>query len=187
MAVGKPPIKKEWYEILAPEEFGSTVIGETYAGPTPEAAIGRKAFVSAAAITRQAAKQGYLLIFKIYKAENKKLLSKVFEYKMLFSALKKLIKKGRSKIDLSFIVHTKDNKKIRVKPIIQTKFRTSRAIRAEIQANCIDIIKNLASKLESQKLFYNCAFGLLQKEVKGQLNKIFPIALFEFRWVKSDD
>ncbi|MBI4918922.1 hypothetical protein HY837_03265, partial [archaeon] len=117
-------VKKSWYDIDAPSSFGNQKIGKIFL-EQPELAVGRKLTVSYANLSGDPQKQNINLKFKVTKAQNNALKTEVLGLELQSSSLRRLVRRGKTKAEDSFLAKTKDNFDIRVKPLLITRFKAS--------------------------------------------------------------
>jgi len=146
--------KKKWYPILANATFNNYEIGETIA-ESANSMIGKSVSVSLMALTQDMKTQNTKLRFKIKEAKDEKLYTDLVGYEIVTSSLKRLVHKNKDKIDDSFILTTKDNVKIRVKPFIVTKSSTNRSVLKALRKQAYESLADAASKNTYDALLEN--------------------------------
>ena len=119
--------KKKWYEILASKHFHNFAIGECVAYEDKNL-FGKVVNVNLGNLTRDAKLQNVRIKFKINEIKDGKAYTEVKGYELATSYIKRIVRVGRSRIDDSFLVSTKDNVKLRLKPLVLTKYKTQKNI-----------------------------------------------------------
>ena len=112
--------KKTWISILAPKEFNEMEIGETLISD-PQEAINKHIAVSLMAITNDIKKQSVRVVFKITEIKENKALTEIIGYEIIDAYLKRITKRAKSKVEDSYDVITKDDVKVRIKPVIMKR------------------------------------------------------------------
>ena len=173
--------KKIWYEIIAPQEiFNEMVIGETPAYK-PDQVIGRTVDVNLAFLTGNFRQQNMKVIFQIYKVSGLKAFSDIKEVALYDAYVRRIVRKGTSRVDDSFEVNTKDNITVRVKPLVVTRYRAHYRQKSEIRKKYKEFLMNKIPELTYKELVEKVINKELQSEAFPILNKIFPVQHVEIR------
>jgi small subunit ribosomal protein S3Ae len=175
--------KKVWVDIYAPVEiFNENKIGETPANKDDvEEIIGRSVDLNLAFILNNFKYQNYKVIFQINKISGLKAYTEVKDIMLYPSYIRRITKKGTSKIEDSFIVKTNDGYEVKIKPLVITRFKAHRSQRAEIRKTYRKYLEEKVSSLKYYELIENVIHYDLQNEIKPALNKIFPVSNVEIR------
>ena len=172
--------KKKWYEVFATHHFNSQQIGDTLANDD-KSLIGRIIEFNLGSLTRDAKLQNINIKFRINEIKDGKAYTEVKGCELVNNYIKRIIRGGKSKIDDSFLFNTKDGIKIKIKPMILTKFKAQRNVLTGIK----DLVKKEFSEYVQRENYDKLVTDLinksLQRELRGKLNKIYPISLFEIR------
>ena len=172
--------KKTWFNIVTQKEFGNYVIGETLT-TEPQKLVGRNVKVNLMSVLNDPKKQNTQLTFKIKSIRDQNAVTEIISYELLPSYSKRLIRKGRNKIDDSFIAETKDQTKIRVKPVMITRTKAQRSKLASIRKRVKELILEKVKTQTFPDLINEAISTKLQRELKENLKKIYPVAMLEFR------
>ncbi|RME31563.1 hypothetical protein D6789_02315 [Candidatus Woesearchaeota archaeon] len=177
---GKAKIKKKWVPILAPKSFNNQTLGETHVA-SPEAAIGKTINANLMHLTGDMRKQGIEIRFDVVKVQDGKALTAVTGYELLPANLKRIVRRGRTKIADSFITRTATKRRVRIKPLIittsHTSARTCTAIRHAVRAK----LKELAGGMSFEKLVQELIGFKIQRAIKDAATPIHPIKTAEIR------
>jgi len=172
--------KKLWFNLVTPKEFGNYSIGETTAFDAQKL-VGRNVKVSLMNLLNDPRKQNVQLKFKIKNVRDKSAVTEIISYGLQPAFIKRLVRKGRNKVEFSFVSETKDKVKIRIKPLMITRSKSQRAKLSDLKKKAHAMIdaKVKASNLSE---FINEAISTkIQKEIKHKLKKICPLTVCEFR------
>src|SRR3989338_1252856 len=172
--------KKKWYEILATNHFNNQPIGETVANDD-KSLIGRIIEANLGSLTRDAKLQNIKIKFKINEVKDGKAYTEIKGCELVNNYIKRITRSGRSKIDDSFLFITKDDVKIRIKPMILTKFKSQRSALKGIKDFARKEFSEYIKKETYDKIVTDLVNKSFQRELSGKLNKIYPISLFEIR------
>ena len=117
--------KKHWYSILPTSNFRIPEVGETLTSD-PSMLIGKTVTMSAMDLMRDPKRQNVKITFKITEIKDNKALTEVKRYQIMPSSIKRMMHQGKSKINQSFKLETKDNIKVVAKPVLITRNKTTR-------------------------------------------------------------
>ncbi|MBS1267276.1 MAG: 30S ribosomal protein S3Ae [Candidatus Woesearchaeota archaeon] len=180
---------KRWYKIVAPSCLKNANVGETLAAE-PNELIGRYVDTNLRNVTGNIKLQNINVKLRITSVKDRTAQSEIVSYTFLHTALKRFVKRRIDRIDESFIVVTKDNIKIRIKPLLLTRFNAKksakRGLRAGLKKQLTDRVKKLSYNDFVRIILYN----RLQKEISKKLNKIYPVRfllLREFHLVEEEE
>jgi len=172
--------RKKWVTILPSEHFRVPEIGETLTADSSKL-IGKTVSVSLTELTRDPKRQNLKITFKITQIKDNKALTEVKRYEMIPSSVKRLVRQGKSKIDMSLKFETKDKIKIIIKPVIITKSKTTNSVLAKLRKETETYILNTVKTNTFSDLF-NIILGFkLQNQLKFHLKKIYPVSLCHIR------
>jgi len=175
--------KKVWIEIYAPDKvFNSIFLGETIVNRDEvEKALGRTVELNLAFITGNFKYQNYKVRFKVSRLSGGKLYSELVEISLYDAYIRRIVRKGTSRIDDSFVVRTKDGIDVRVKPLVITRYKANRRQRSSIRKTYKEFLINKIQTLEFYDLVEKVINYEIQEEVRPVLNKIFPVDRVEIR------
>lgn len=170
--------KKRWVQILAPVLFRNELIGEI---PTsePKSLIGRTVTVNLMTLTRDMKKQNTSIKLVITNIKGEKTITEFYGYYLNPTSIKRLVRRGKEKIDISSICKTSDNKKIRIMPLIIPFTKVKSSVAAAFRKSAIDYLTSYAAKTTFENMIKDLLTSKLQRELKGVLKKIYPIRILE--------
>jgi ribosomal protein S3AE len=175
-------IKKKWFNINAPKVLGGKTFGETYLAD-PEKAINRKVTTSLMNVTGEPSKQSVSVSFRITSKKGDALETSLTKYGINPSAVRKMMRKKRSKVDDSFVVKTKDGLIIRIKPVLITKGKTKGSVLAILKHKSREFIATTLKNRNFDDLIKGLVEKKFQKELAMALKKIQPVVISEIRQV----
>jgi small subunit ribosomal protein S3Ae len=177
--------KKKWYEIIAPPSFSEKILGETNV-ESPSQLLGKVISVNMMNVIGSARKQNFRMKFVVTEVADNKGKTKPIVIEMLNSSIRRLIKAGKERIDVSFTARSKDGILLRFKPLIVTKDKASNSVLADIQKRLKEFITEFSSGQEYESIFVSVAQSALQKELKVALDKVYPVKLVEIRVIEVE-
>jgi small subunit ribosomal protein S3Ae len=169
--------KKKWFEVYADPVFDNKIIGQTIAIESKKI-IGRKIRKNLKELTNSIRDSYYEVTFVIKKTTATKADTEISCFETKSNYLRRIVRRGKSKIEPVFYVITKDNRKLKLKILFITGARYPVSAKKEAQKIIVDAItKSIKTKMLteawndiiSQKLAENC-----RKPLKslGYINKI---------------
>jgi small subunit ribosomal protein S3Ae len=172
--------KKKWFAILAPRLFKELVIGEVYLYEA-KAMVGRRMTVNMMNLTGNPRNQHINVRFKIYDVKESHGMTEILGFYMMPTSIKRLVRRGKTKIDDSLVVITADSKKVRIKPLIITNSLVKKPVAAVIRTILRNEIARLVSKLSYEQLIEEIMAFKIQKHLGGLASDITPIRESEIR------
>ena len=176
--------KKVWVDIIAPIEFRNVLLGQTTL-KEDSSPIGRNIAVNLSNILNDPRKHNIKITLKISAVSDKKAQTEFYKYEISNSHIKRMVRKARSKVEDSFIIKTADNIKLRIKPFLITKNRTQKNVLSAIRKEAKNTITKYAEKNKLKDLISGILSGNLQKTVKENSKKYFPVTVSEIRVIKK--
>ena len=166
--------KKKWFQIVAPKLFREVVVGES---PLYEAdqLKGRRMSVNMMNLTNNPKNQSISVKLKISEVREGKAITDLTGFESMPSSLKRLVRRGRTKVEDSFVVKTSDAKLVRIKPLLVTNNLVSNSVKAALKRVARNAIARLSQKLTYEKLAEEVITFKLQKHVQGLCSKITPV------------
>jgi len=175
--------KKRWFTVLAPIEYNSVVVGESMAVDA-EALKNRIVKMNLMTVTRNMKKQNTVVKFRIKEVKGDKAETELVAYEMNLSYVKRLAKRSKEKVDDSFVTVTKDEIKVRVKPVLFTRSYTTKGVLTDLRKGAREIIANFAKDKTYSQFILALNSGEIQRELKGKLKKVYPVSIAEIRAIK---
>jgi len=172
--------KKNWYTIVAPKVLNNAPLGETYVY-NKENITGKTLKLNLSTFTNDMRRQNMDINFQITAFADNKATTTITGLALTQSNKKRLVRRGRDKIDDSFLTKSKDGKVLRVKPLMITNSRTSKSVISRIRLKARSILARYIKSKDSEEFFYDVMMVKLQKEMKSALSKIYPLKQFEIR------
>ena len=178
--VAKSKAKKKWYPILAPSMFNSQVIGEIPV-EEPSKVIGRIVPVNLMNLTGDMRKQSTTISFKINSITGEKAYTEVIGFDVAASAIKRIIRRGKRKVDTNVSAKTSDEKKIKLKIVLVTRGLTCRSVLSSLRKSTKENLIRIIGKMKYDEVLKMLTINKLQIDLKKSLNKIYPIKMCEVR------
>ena len=95
--------------------------------------------------------------------------------------VKRLVKRAKKRFDNSFLVKTKDDIDVRLKPILLVKDTVQKGIGTALRKITEEYYLNVAKELTFNELVNKVLLGETSKDLKSQLKQTYPVAIVEMR------
>ncbi len=174
-------VKKKWFKIYAPQMLGNAFVGESFVD-SQEKLLGKTITVNLGTLTNKS-KNSYVNV----KLLCDKLIGKdgagtnIIDYNMSSSAIKRMVRLRRDRLDASFVCETKDNKFVRVKYMIITVSNASTTKKTLLRNAARALIAKYVMSMPYED-FANSVIGFgMQGDMRKALSKIYPVKSVDIR------
>ncbi|MBN2880500.1 hypothetical protein JXM83_00465 [Candidatus Woesearchaeota archaeon] len=174
--------KKRWYKIVAPKVFREVVLGESFVMDSATL-VGKTVKANLMNITGNARKQNMNVKFEVSEIQNDKAVTNLVSYEVIPSAIKRLVRRKRDKIELTPVLKSKDDVKFRIKPLIITKDNCANSIHTQMRKLVALELFNYATENVFEQLVIDIVSGKIQNDLKAKLKKLYPVRVVEIRAV----
>ncbi len=170
---------KQWYTIRAPGIFNEAEIGETLADE-PDKLEGRIAEATLQDVTGDFSKQHVKCNFKIRGVRGNDAVTTFDGHDLTSDYVRRLIRRGHSKIDDTIDTTTADGFTVRLKPMVVTERRVQASQGTAIRKIARDVIEKRAKQPYSG-LVKELLQGDIAKEIYDECRLIMPLKRVEIR------
>lgn len=174
--------KTKWIPITTDESFNNIEIGETICEEA-EQVIGRTLSISLMELTNDMKKQSVNVKFRINSINGQKAVANPVAIEVLPSAIKRQVRRKRTKIDDSFVCKTADGKMVRVKPFLVTVSNTKNSTTKALRKSQRYLLAKVIEKITYHTLVKDLVSGKLQNYVDSQINSIYPLKAWDIRYL----
>ena len=169
---------KEWYQIVAPKMFKNKVICETPV-TNPDEALKRTVVINYTQIDGPPSKYYIKIKLKAEKIEDKKIKMKYVGHECQRDYIAQMVRKRTMRIDNRIVTETKDKKKLVIKTIAITIKRSKTSIKSQIRKKVQELIEKKVPETKFEDLIKSILSDKFQKEIRKEVNKIYPLSRFE--------
>ena len=173
-------VKKRWYSLEAPKVFDNIPFGETPAADE-KLLVGRHVKSSLNTFMRGGKRQNVEVTFRITEVKAGKCETEFMKAEILQPYVKRLVKRAKKRFDNSFLVKTKDDIDVRLKPILLVKDTVQKGIGTALRKITEEYYLNVAKELTFNELVNKVLLGETSKDLKSQLKQTYPVAIVEMR------
>ncbi|OIO65022.1 hypothetical protein AUJ68_04290 [Candidatus Woesearchaeota archaeon CG1_02_57_44] len=174
--------KVRWYPVVTDSSFANAPIGDTVARESKEL-IGRSMQVSLMELTNDMKKQHINVKFRIQGVKDKIAVAQPVAMFILPSAIKRQVRRRRTRLDDSFICMTADKHLVRLKPIVMTRANTNNSINQAMRKTQRYLLAKIIEKITYETLIKDAVSGKLPSYMKKQLESIYPLRSWGLRYV----
>jgi small subunit ribosomal protein S3Ae len=174
--------KKVWTNILGPKIFNEFLVGESLVYD-PNDLIGRTFKLNLMTLTNDIKTQNTNIVLKIKKVRGSDALTEPYGLEIMPTSIKRMVRKSRDRLDLSFLADTKDGYTVRIKPLLITRDNVKGSIQTQMRRLLTVFLKKEISKVDNSILVENIVRNRLQKNVRNKFKKLIPIKIFDIRSV----
>ena len=179
-------IKKRWVPILAPKLFNERVIGESYVA-IPETLKGRSVFANLMTLIGDAKRQQINVHFRISEVKEGKGHTTFRALAFSPNSIKRMVRRGRDKVDDSFLCKTQDGVVLRVKPFLITISQVPHGVQTSLRKSFRRKMKEVVSKQNFEQVLRDILEGKLQSLIRSSLNKVTPLKMLDIRVLKVEE
>lgn len=172
--------KKKWLTILAPASFDNKKLGETHVVDATQA-VGKSVKANLMNLTGSFKKQNIQIRFDVNKVKEGSAYTYVTGFENTNSLLKRIVRKGRTKIEDSFLATTKDDYKVRVKPVVITLNRASKGAQSAVRALVKEKLTQMLAGVTFDKAVQDLIGYSFQRIIKETASGAHPVKTVEVR------
>ncbi|HIH25139.1 TPA: hypothetical protein HA251_08965 [Candidatus Woesearchaeota archaeon] len=174
--------KKHWAPILAPKSFDHAVIGECFIAENEEL-LKKSITTNLMVITDDPRKQGYSVRFDVKEVKEGRAHTQVVGIEMTPSAIKRLIRRGRDKVDDSFVVRIGGGRLVRVKPTLVTNTKASKSAQTEIRMTVRKRLRDMYAKMRFDDIVKDIIEMKTQRMLRDLCSKTHPLRSADIRFI----
>ncbi len=171
---------KEWYTLKAPEMFGGGTMGEIPAS-TEEAVKDRTVEAGATDLHSSSKKYYFKVKMRVDEVDGKTCKTKFIGHDSSRDYLTRIVRKRSKRVDEITRVETKDGVEMRVKTVCATIKPVGASTQTSIRKKVSEVLKKEASEKDIEDFVKDIFMDRLQKKVKTEADRIYPLREIEFR------
>jgi small subunit ribosomal protein S3Ae len=169
---------KQWYKITAPAAFSNAVLAETLADE-PEKLQARTVEATLHELTGDMKQMHVKLFFQVKTVTDLNAQTEFVGHTMTSDYVRRLVRRGNSKIPLVLDLQTKDGSRIRVKPFAVTDRRCQTTQGQQIRRIMTDMLTESAEKNTLAGFLAEILVGDLNNRLFNAARKIHPVRRIE--------
>ncbi len=169
---------KQWYQVTAPASFSNKLIAETLADD-PSKLADRRIETTMYELTGDMKQMHIKLAFKVSEVLDNNAKTVFDGHTMTSDYVRRLTRRGATKISAVFDLRTKDGSRIRVKPFAISDRRCQTTQAQAIRQLMGDMLSDAASKQTQSGLLAEILVGDLTQNIYKEARKIHPLRRIE--------
>ena len=174
--------KKRWIPIHAPKSFNSAMLGETLVAD-PSVVQDKSITMNLMILMNDPKRQSYTIRFDVTNVKENRAETQVIGLAMTPSGVKRLIRRRRDRVDDSFVLRIAGGRLVRVKPMIVTRNKSSKAAQRDIRLTVRERLRDIYAKMRFDDIVHDIIEHKTQRLLKDICNKSHPIRNAEIREV----
>lgn len=178
-------LKKSWYQIIAPQLFNNIMLGQSLV-TEPSLLLNKTVAANAMSITGDMKKQQITITFKVIDVKDGHGFTSIEAFEVNPTFIKRLVRRSRNKLDMSFPATTKDNVRVRIKPVLLTKSKTSSGICAALRKKTHDFLIKQIKALTFEEVIHDLLSAKLQTSIRNEIKRIYPVKNAEIRMLQRE-
>jgi small subunit ribosomal protein S3Ae len=169
---------KQWYTLLAPEQFDREELGETPADES-ERVLGRTIETTLGDLKNDASENNTKLLFKVNEVASDTAYTEFIKHELARDYLDSLVRRGSSKIAAYVTVLTKDDYRVQIQPVAFTTKKADASQEKAIRRTMIDLVKDSARDRTFEDLIDSIVEGRLSSAIYNECKDIYPLRRVE--------
>jgi len=179
-SVSRQKQEKQWYTVLAPEQFDRAELGETPADE-PEQVYGRTIETTLGDINDDAGENNVKLTFKVNDIGSDTAYTEFVTHELARDYLRSLVRRGSSKVAAYVTVLTTDNYRVQVQPVAYTTKKADHSQEKAIRREMIDLVEEAADERSFNELVDSIVEGRLSSAIYTESKTIYPLRRVEIQ------
>jgi small subunit ribosomal protein S3Ae len=177
-SVSRRKQQKQWYDVLAPEQFDREKLGETPADET-EKVLGRTIETTLGDIRNDASENNTKLTFRITEVATDTAYTEFVKHELTRDYLRSLVRRGSSKVEAYVTVLTTDDYRLQVQPVALTTKGADASQEKAIRRTMIDLVEGAASERTFADLVDSVVESRLSSAIYNEAKTIYPLRRVE--------
>ncbi|MEF8782279.1 MAG: 30S ribosomal protein S3ae [Haloarculaceae archaeon] len=177
-SVSKQKQQKQWYDVLAPEQFGREELGQTPADES-EKVLGRTIETTLGDIRNDASENNTKLTFRISEVATDTAYTEFVKHELTRDYLRSLVRRGSSKVEAYITVLTTDDYRLQIQPVALTTKSADESQEKAIRRTMIDLVEDAATERTFEDLIDSIVEGRLSSAIYNESKTIYPLRRVE--------
>ena len=171
---------KQWYTVLAPEQFDREELGDTPAEES-EQVLGRTIETTLGDLQNDASENNKKLTFKVNEVAGDSAYSEFTKFELTRDYTRSLVRRGSSKIEAFVTVLTTDDYRLQIQPVAFTTKSADESQEKAIRRTMIDLVEDAASDRTFQDLVDSVINGRISSAIYNEAKTIYPLRRVEIQ------
>ncbi|MFH1053550.1 MAG: hypothetical protein V1740_04005 [Candidatus Woesearchaeota archaeon] len=172
--------KKRWVQLFAPKSMNNTFLGESFTDD-PQNLLNRSMKINLMTITNDMKKQNMTIRFRVDNVSGEKASTEFLGYEIVPSAIRRLIRRGKDRVDYTLFFKTKDNKNLKINIIIITRANTYKSVRTTARQKINLLLGRRVTTSNLDDFVKDVIDHKVQENLVRSLKSVYPLKLCEIR------
>jgi small subunit ribosomal protein S3Ae len=172
--------QKQWYTLLAPEQFDRAELGETIAEES-EQVLGRTIETTLGDLRDDASENNTKLTFKVNEVASDSAYTEFVKHELTRDYLRSLVRRGSSKVEAHITVLTEDDYRVQIQPVALTTKSADESQEKAIRRTMIDLVEESARDRTYEELVDSVVEGRLSSAIYNEAKTIYPLRRVEIQ------
>jgi len=172
--------QKQWYTLLAPEQFDREELGETIAEES-EQVLGRTIETTLGDLRNDASENNTKLTFKVNEVASDSAYTEFVKHELTRDYLRSLVRRGSSKVEAYITVLTEDDYRVQIQPVALTTKSADESQEKAIRRTMIDLVEEAARDRTFEELVDSVVEGRLSSAIYNEAKTIYPLRRVEIQ------
>ena len=172
--------KRKWIELIAPDVFRQMPIGSTYVQEL-ENVTGKRMTVNLMALTSNPRNQSINVHLEVTKIKDNKGFTELTGYEVSRSSIRRLVRRGKTKLESTMHCKTADNKRVILKLFLICINEITTSVATAIRKSAEKFLVLEVSKLKYDDLVTSLLSNELAKKLRSKITKVYPLKTCQIR------
>ena len=179
-SVSRQKQEKQWYTVMAPEQFDRAELGETPADE-PEQLYDRTIETTLGELENNASENNTKLTFRITDIGSDAAYTEFIEHELTRDYLRSLVRRGSSKVESFETVLTSDDYRVQIQPVSFTTKKADHSQERAIRETMTEIVRETASEHTFAEVVDSIVEGRLSSAIYNDAKEIYPLRRVEIQ------
>ena len=176
--VSKGDRGKDWYTILASQEFDRTELGTTPADE-PETLQDRTVVTTLGEVTDDLSENNTKLTFQVVEVGSDAVYTDYIGHELTRDYVRSLVRRGTSKIETNLVIRTDDDYRVRVQPVAFTAKKADEPQEKAVRREMRDHVEEHGTSHTFEEFVDAMVSGRLSSAVYNEAKTIYPLRRVE--------
>jgi small subunit ribosomal protein S3Ae len=177
-SVSRQREEKQWYTVLASDEFDRDELGDTLAEESDQV-LGRTLETTLGDLRNDASGNNTKLTFKINEVASDTAYTEFIKHEMTRDYMRSLVRRGSSKIEAYVTVLTADDYRVQIQPVALTTKSADESQEKAVRRTMTDRVENAAAERTFDDLVDSVVEGRLSSAIYTEAKTIYPLRRVE--------
>jgi len=177
-SVSRQKEEKQWYTVLASEEFERDKVGATLAEESDQV-LGRTLETTLGDLRNDASGNNTKLTFKINEVASDTAYTEFIKHEMTRDYMRSLVRRGSSKIQAYVTALTADDYRVQIQPVALTTKSADESQEKAVRRTMIDRVESAATERTFDDLVDSVVEGRLSSAIYTEAKTIYPLRRVE--------